>query len=182
MSYFLYIKNMVSPESFVAIDRLFKEAGLHPKELSSGRVMLTTMPDKGVLINLNELLLPLGYSIIDDNAEKIASRIKTALTELLCNKELNLKTNLSVYLSNKVHYEYHYLSTLFSDFEKISIEKYFIKLKIDKAKELIIMGNLTFSEIAYQLGYSSPAHFTNQFKQVEGKSPTEFKSSITDKL
>lgn len=172
---------MVSPESFVVVDRLFKDAGLHPKELSSGRVTLAFMPDKDVLIKLNELLLPLGYSIIDDNAEKIASRIKTALSELLCYKHLNLKTNLSVYLSNKVHYEYHYLSTLFSDFEKISIEKYFIKLKIDKAKELIILGDLTFSEVAYQLGYSSPAHFTNQFKQVEGKSPTEFKLLLTDK-
>lgn len=172
---------MVSPESFVVVDRLFKDAGLHPKELSSGRVTLTSVPDKEVLTKLNDLLLPLGYSIIDDNAEKIASRIKTALSELLCNKQLTLTTNLSVYLSNKIHYEYHYLSTLFSDFEKISIEKYFIKLKIDKAKELIILGDLTFSEVAYQLGYSSPAHFTNQFKQVEGKSPTEFKSLITDK-
>lgn len=173
---------MVSPESHERVDHLFKDAGLHPQELSSGRVTLAAMPDKEVLSQLNGLLLPLGYSIIDDNAEKIASRIKTALSELLCNKQLTLKTNLSVYLSNKVHYEYHYLSTLFSDFEKISIEKYFIKLKIDKAKELIILGNLTFSEVAYQLGYSSPAHFTNQFKQVEGKSPTEFKSTLTDKL
>jgi AraC-like DNA-binding protein len=182
MSYFLYIKNMVSPESFLLIDRLCRDLGLHPKEILSGRIALTSMPDKEVLIKLNELLLPLGCSVIDDNAEKIASRVKTALTELLSNKELILKTNLSVYLNNKVHYEYHYLSTLFSDFEKISIEKYFIKLKIEKAKELIVSGDLTFSEIAYQLGYSSPAHFTNQFKQVEGKSPTEFKSLLKDKL
>lgn len=172
---------MVSPESLVVIDRLFKDAGLHPKELSSGKVMLAFKPNKEVLIKLNELLLPLGYSIIDDNAEKITSRIKTSLTELLSDNEPTLKTNLSVYLSDKVHYEYHYLSTLFSDFEKISIEKYFINLKIDKAKELIVLGDLTFSEIAYQLGYSSPAHFTNQFKKVVGKSPTEFKLSINSK-
>jgi AraC-like DNA-binding protein len=181
MSYFLYIKNMVNPESFKAVDRIFKDAGLHPKEVSSGRVTLALMPEREVLTKLNELLVPLGFSIIDDNAEKIASRIKTALAELLCNKELNLKTNLSVYLSDKIHYEYHYLSTVFSDFENVSIEKYFIKLKIEKAKELIVLGDLTFSEIAYQLGYSSPAHFTNQFKQVELKSPTEYKSLLNNK-
>ena len=119
MSYFLYIKNMVNPESFKAVDRIFKDAGLHPREVSSGRVTLALMPEREVLIKLNELLVPLGFSIIDDNAEKIASRIKTALAELLCNKELNLKTNLSVYLSDKIHYEYHYLSTVFSDFENL---------------------------------------------------------------
>lgn len=182
MPYFVYIKNMVNPESFLLIDRLFRDAGLYPKELSSGRILLASVPSKEVLIKINELLLPFGYSIIDDNAEKIASRIKSALAELLSNKELILKTNLSVYLSNKIHYEYHYLSTVFSDFENISIEKYFIKLKIEKAKQLILIGDLTFSEIAYQLGYSSPAHFTNQFKQVQGKSPTEFKSLLKDKL
>ena len=179
MSYFLYIKNMVSPESFVLIDRLLREAGLLPKEVSSGKVTFAAMPEKSVLTKLNELFLPLGYSIIDDNAEKISSRVKMALSELLNNKELMLKTNLSVYLSNKIYYEYHYISTVFSDYEKISIEKYFIKMKIDRAKELITKGNLTFSEIAFQLGYSSPAHFTNQFKQVEGKSPSKYKSSIT---
>ena len=181
MPYFLYIKNMINAESYEVVNRLFKDAGLHPKEISYSRVTLLSAPEKETLTKLNELLLPFGYSIIDDNAEKITSRIKSALTELLYNKELTLKTNLSVYLSNKVHYEYHYLSTLFSDFEKVCIEKFFIKLKIDKAKELIQEANLTFSEIAFQLGYSSPAHFTNQFKQVEGKSPTEFKSLLTDK-
>lgn len=175
MSYFLYIKNMVNTECYEVVNRLFKDAGLHPKEISYSTVKLVSAPEKGTLAKLNEALLPYGYSIIDDNSEKITSRIKSALTELLNNKELTLKTNLSVYLSNKVHYEYHYLSTLFSDFEKISIEKYFIKLKIDKAKELINSSELAFSEIAFQLGYSSPAHFTNQFKQVEGKSPTEYK-------
>ena len=182
MSYFLYIKNMVNTKSFAVVDQIFKDAGLHSTEISFCRVTLAIKPEKEVLTKLNKFLLPLGYSITDDNAEKITSRIKSALTELLCNKDLTLKTNLSVYLSNKVHYEYHYLSTLFSDFEKISIEKYFIKLKIDKAKQLIQEADLTFSEIGYQLGYSSPAHFTNQFKQVEGKSPTEFKSLIKDKL
>lgn len=173
---------MVNPESFDLVDRLIRRVGLLPREVSSGSVRLSSIPEKGVLHRLNELLLPFGYSIIIDNSEKITSRVKMALAELLCNRELNLKTNLSVYLSDKVHYEYHYLSTVFSDYENISIEKYFIKLKIEKAKRLIVSGGLTFSEIAYQLGYSSPAHFTNQFKQVVSKSPTAYKSLLAQKL
>jgi len=168
---------MLTHDSFLVVDRIFKDAGLHPIKLLVGKIALSASPSKSLIKQLNSLLLPLGYSIIDNNSEKIASRIKISLAELLLNKELTLKTNFSVYLSDNLHYEYHYLSTVFSDFEGISIEKYFIKLKIEKAKELIAEGKLTFGEIAYQLAYSSPAHFTNQFKQTEGLSPSYYKLS-----
>lgn len=172
---------MVTHESYTVVNRVLRDVGLHPKELSKGKVGLAAVPEKAVLDELNKRLLPLGYSIIDNNSEKIVLRIKAALLELLFNEEVPLKSNLSVYLREKIHYEYHYLSTVFSDFEKTSIEKYFIALRIAKAKELIIKGELTFSQIADQLGYSSPAHFANQFKQVVGKSPTEFKSTVSKK-
>lgn len=169
---------MVNPPSYAVVGRILKKLGLEPQEFLTERVELLSAPERKTIVKLNKLLLPLGFWVIDDNSEKITSQIKTALNELLNNNRLLQRIKLSEYLSDTIHYEYHYLSTVFSDFENTSIKKYFIRLKIEKAKDVIRSGSLTFSELAYQLGYSSPAHFTSQFRQVEGKSPSQFRSSL----
>jgi len=79
-------------------------------------------------------------------------------------------------LANETSLNYHYLSTLFSSLEGITIEKYIIQLKIEKVKELLVYGELTLSEIAYRLGYSSVQHLSNQFKKITGLTPSYFKS------
>src|SRR5699024_5267921 len=87
--------------------------------------------------------------------------------------EINI--NLSDFISDKLHYEYNYLSTVFSEIEGRTIEKYFIAQKIEKVKELLVYDELSLSEIAYKLGYSSTAYLSNQFKKVTGLTPSHFK-------
>ncbi|GAI78333.1 unnamed protein product, partial [marine sediment metagenome] len=86
-----------------------------------------------------------------------------------------LKINYSDYLTTETGKDYHYLSNLFSDIENVTIERFIILQKIERVKELIIYDELTLSEIAYKLNYSSVAHLSNQFKQVTGFNPTRFK-------
>lgn len=178
MPYFLYIKDMVTIDAISIVTELFNSVGINANKISFGRIKLNKEPDKESLTKLVRLLELNGFSLINGNGEKIVSGIKSALLELIEKKEFRSKTNLSVYISNSMNYEYHYLSTLFSDLENISIEKYFIQLKIEEAKKLICIGGIRFTEIAAQLGYSSPAHFTNQFKKVIGMSPTDYKKSL----
>ena len=92
-----------------------------------------------------------------------------------------LKANLSDLLSSKLHHDYTYLSNLFSEVEGTTIEKYFIAQKIEKVKELLFYDELSLSEIAFQLNYSSVAHLSNQFKKVTGLTPSHFKNIKADK-
>lgn len=98
------------------------------------------------------------------------------LAELFESDIFNLNVNLSPYVAEKLKYEYHYLSNLFSQTENTTIEKYLIQLKIEKAKEYIERRELCLGEIAFRLGYSSSAHLANQFKQINGITPTPYKN------
>jgi YesN/AraC family two-component response regulator len=100
---------------------------------------------------------------------------------LIHHSEEQIKVNFSDYLSDKLHYEYNYLSNLFSEIEGTTIEKYYIAQRIEKVKELIVYDELSLNEIAYQLGYSSVAYLSNQFKKVTGLTPSHFKSIKSNK-
>ena len=86
-----------------------------------------------------------------------------------------LSKNLSVYLTEALHYEYSYLSNLFTAVEGTTIEQYFITQKIERVKELLVYDELSLNEIAYQLNYSSVAHLSNQFKKITGLTPSHFR-------
>lgn len=87
----------------------------------------------------------------------------------------SLKMNLSDYLSEKLHYDYKYLSRLFSDLENVTIEQYYIAQRVERVKELLVYGELSLTEIAYLMGYSSVAYLSSQFRRITGFSPTEFR-------
>lgn len=175
MTYSVFIKNMVSSQCKSAVELVFKKHNLHPRDVLLGQVILNNEPSKTEIKYLKLNLEELGYELITDNAGRISTKVKSVLLDLVDSKALSLDITISEYLTQHLPYEYHYLSNLFSSIEKKSIEKYFISLKIEKAKTLIKEGKLNSSEIAYRLGYSSPAHFTNQFKQVTDMTPTIFK-------
>jgi AraC-like DNA-binding protein len=84
--------------------------------------------------------------------------------------------NFSDYLSEKLNYDYTYLSNIFSEVQGITIQQYIILHKIEKVKELLLYDELTLTEIAYKLHYSSVAHLSNQFKKITGLAPSYFKS------
>jgi AraC-like DNA-binding protein len=118
---------------------------------------------------------PLGFELIDDRKSRIIEKIKNVIIDLVHRKNSHLQTNLSDMLSEELNHDYSYLSNLFSEVEGTTIEKYFIAQKIEKVKELLVYDELSLSEIAYRLNYSSVAYLSNQFKRVTGLTPGHFK-------
>lgn len=125
--------------------------------------------------DIAEHLKSFGFKLIDDKKSRMIDKIKTLIIELVHQKNAQLNTNLSDYLSNNLAQDYSSLSNLFSEVEDTTIEKYFINQKIEKVKELLLYDELTLSEIAFQLNYSSVAYLSNQFKKVTGFSPSHYK-------
>lgn len=148
---------------------------LQPLTVELGEVELKNEPTKETLQRLDTALQNLGFEIIDDRKSRIIEKIKNTIIELIHHSDENIGVNLSEYLTQKLHYDYSYLSNLFSEVEGTTIEKYLIAQKIEKVKELLKYDELTLSQIADRLGYSSVAYLSNQFKKQTGLSPTFFK-------
>jgi AraC-like DNA-binding protein len=152
-----------------------EKAGLEPLNVILGEADINKELTETGKQQLNSQLQTLGFALIDDRRSRIIIQIKSALIELVQQQNGLLKVNLSDYLSEKLQHDYNYLSNLFSEVEGITIEKYFIARKIEKVKELLVYDELTLSEIAFLLHYSSVAHLSNQFKKVTGPTPGHFK-------
>ena len=121
-------------------------------------------------------LLRFGLELMDDKKSILILKIKTAIIELVHYSDEPLTVNLSQHLSQKLNYEYTHLANLFSEVQGTTIEKYFISHKIERVKEFLVYNELTLSEIAYKLHYSSVAHLCTQFKKVTGLTPSHFKA------
>jgi len=116
-----------------------------------------------------------GFEIVEDREKILAEQIKNSIIELVHHSTYNAMVRNSDYLVEKFGLSYPHISSLFSKHEKTTIEKYIIYQKIEKVKELIDYGDLTLSEIAYMMGYSSVQYLSTQFKNITGVSVTEFK-------
>ena len=123
---------------------------------------------------LNTNLKSQGFEIIFDREHQLTEQIKTLLLDYLAKIEF-IHVKLSDYLASKMELNYPYLSKVFSKNENETIERYYILLKVEKIKELISYNQLSMSEIAYQLGYSSPQALSSQFKSITGTTVSEFK-------
>ena len=173
----LYIKNMVCSRCKMVVKAELEKLGLHPQTVDLGEVELDTKPTETQLRQLTVSLRQMGFEIIDDRKSKIIEKIKTSIVKLIHHQsEENSDTNLSVFITERLHYDYSYLSNLFSEVEGTTIEKYYISQRIEKAKELLVYDELSLSQIADQLGYSSVAYLSGQFKKVTGLTPTYYKS------
>jgi AraC-like DNA-binding protein len=120
-----------------------------------------------------------GFELIDSTRSKIREKIKVLIIDKIHHSQDKDKINFTEYLSKETGMNYSYLSNLFSSTEGITIEKFIINQKIEKVKEQLVYNELTLSEIAYSLGYSSVQHLSNQFKQVTGMTPSQFKKIKT---
>lgn len=120
-------------------------------------------------------LLRSGLELMDDKKSVIIQKIKNVIIELVHYSEEPLAVNLSAYLSRKLNYDYTYLANLFSEARGVSIERFFIAHRIEHVKELLVYNELSLTEIAYKLHYSSVAHLSSQFKRVTGLTPSHFK-------
>lgn len=117
-----------------------------------------------------------GLELMDDKKAILIERIKNVVIEAIHYSDEALKVNFSDHLSEKLNYDYTYLANLFSEVESTTIEHFIIKHKIERVKELLVYDELSLTEIAYKLHYSSVAHLSNQFKKVTGLTPTFFKN------
>ncbi|MBA3648729.1 MAG: helix-turn-helix transcriptional regulator [Chitinophagales bacterium] len=171
----LYIKNMVCNRCKMVVKSELIKFGLHPASVELGEVEVAEEVDSQSKSELNEILVPFGFELIDDRKSRIIEKIKTTIVELVHYSDQQLKTNLSRYLSQTLQHDYTYLSNLFSQVTGITIEKYFISQKIEKVKELLIYDELSINEISEKLNYSSAAYLSAQFKTGTGMTPSQFK-------
>lgn len=130
---------------------------------------------------LKETIEPLGFEVIDDKRFQLIEQVKNLIIKLVHYKNNDLKVNLSQYIASQLHQDYSYISNLFSELEGTTIEQYFIAQKIEKVKELLDYDELSLSEIADTLNYSSVAHLSTQFKKVTQLTPSQFKQRKQEK-
>ena len=121
-----------------------------------------------------------GLELMDDKKALLIEKIKEVIIEKIYSEELLPRNNFSDYLSEKFNQSYPYMAGLFTEIQGITIEKFIISNKIERAKELIFYDELNLTEIAWKLSYSSVAHLSNQFKKVTGLTPSHFKK-LSDK-
>lgn len=169
---------MVCDRCKLVVKQELEKLGLHPERVTLGEVTLPGQITPEVQKKLDSALLDLGFERIDDRKARLIESIKNAVIELIHRGDpANRKFNWSDILSDRLHYEYNYLSNLFSSVEGITLEQYIIRQKIERVKELLFYDELTLSEIAHKMGYSSVAHLSGQFKKVTGFTPSELKKS-----
>ena len=177
----LFIKNMVCNRCIMVVQNELDKLGLAVKNIKLGEVTLDKEPTAEEKDKLDKALVLLGFELIDDKKSRIIEKIKNIIIELVHHQNNDAKTNLSDVLSSQLHHDYNYLSNLFSEIEGTTIEKYFIAQKIEKVKELLVYDELSLSEIAFQMNYSSVAYLSNQFKKVTGFSPSHYKQLKNNK-
>lgn len=177
----LFIKNMVCNRCILVIQNEFSKLNIAIESIALGEVTLEKELSSEDREAVETVLISLGFEVIDDKKSRLIERIKNVIVELVHYQDNESKNNLSHLLSEKLNHDYNYLSNLFSEIEGTTIEKYFIAQKIEKIKELLVYDELSLSEIAIRLNYSSVAYLSNQFKKVTGLTPSYFKKIREDK-
>ena len=149
--------------------------GLHPVSVELGEIEITETLSAQKKNELNAALQSFGFSLIDDKKSRMIEKVKNAIIDLTYHAGEQPKTKFSVYISELLHHDYSYISNLFSEVEGVTIEQYFISRKIERVKELLVYDELSLSEIALQLNYSSVGHLSRQFKKLTGFTPSYFR-------
>jgi len=172
----LYIKNMVCIRCKMVVKDELTKLGLQYRSVELGEADLldNITPEQRELFRA--ALLRSGLELMDDKKSVLIQKIKTIIIELVHYSEEPLAINLSDYLAEKLNHDYTYLANLFSEVQGTTIEKFFISHKIERVKELLVYNELTLTDIAYKMHYSSVAHLCTQFKKVTGLTPSHFKS------
>lgn len=167
---------MVSLRCKMIVKSILHKMHLHVTTLELGEVELAEDElTAQQYAELKKALLSYGFELLEDKKSMLIEKIKNIIIEMIHYSDEPPLLNFSSYLSEKLNYDYNYLSNLFSEVKGSTIENYIISHKIERAKELLIYNELTLTEIAEKLHYSSVAHLSNQFKKVTGLTPSFFK-------
>ncbi|GAA4838774.1 hypothetical protein GCM10023331_25010 [Algivirga pacifica] len=166
---------MVCPRCIRSVENLLEQEGIVYQSVALGEVTVENpLPDEQRAA-LAKALEQEGFELLEDKKSQLIGKIKTLLIEQIHHQEDNLSVNYSTFLEGKLAQDYTALSRLFSSVEGYTIERFIVKQKIEKVKELLFYDELTLSEIAFQLGYSSTAHLSAQFKKETGMTASAFK-------
>lgn len=169
------IKNMVCARCILVVQQIVQELNLSAINVELGSISFENDIDAKTKNLLKERLEAVGFEILTKAEDQLIEQVKNVLIETVENRTQLHDTTLQGIISERISKNYHQISRLFSSTEGKTIERYFIELKIEKAKELLKYEHLSVSEISYELGYSSPQHLARQFKQVTGITTTDFK-------
>lgn len=172
----LYIRYMVSLRCKLVVKEELKKLGLWYVFVDLGTVEILGGITEQQQRELKANLLKSGLELLDDKKSILIERIKNVVIEMIHYDEELPKVNFSDFISEKVGYDYTYLSNVFSEVKGITLQQYIIMHRIEKVKELLLYDELTLTEISYRLQYSSVAHLSNQFKKVTGTTPTFYKN------
>lgn len=178
----LFIKNMVSMRCKMVVESVLDELGIHYTVVELGNVKIKEALTSDQHAHLEKTLLKYGLELKDDKKNMLIEEIKNVIIEMVHYSDEPPKINFSNYLSEKLKYNYTYLSNLFSEVKGTTVEHFIIAHKIERVKELLVYDELTLSEIAWKLHYSSVGHLSSQFKKVTGLTPSHFKKSSPKQL
>jgi AraC-like DNA-binding protein len=167
---------MVSLRCKMAVREELLKSGLTPVSIDLGIVDILENISQAQQEQLQKNLLKIGLELLDDKRSILIEKIKNVIIELIHYSDEAPKINYSDYISEKLNYDYTYLSNIFSEVKGITIQQFIILHKIEKVKELLLYDELNLTEISYKLHYSSVAHLSNQFKKVTGLTPSYFKN------
>ncbi|MFA3782798.1 AraC family transcriptional regulator [Melioribacteraceae bacterium 4301-Me] len=174
----LYIRNMVCNRCIKVIKEEFEKLNINIVSISLGEVETEQSIDNLPIEKIKKVLRENGFELIEDRKARIIEKVKKVVIDSIYNDKLiqNSNINFSKLIEDEIGLDYNYISRLFSSLESITIEQYTLLQKIERAKELLKYGELTLSEIAYKLGYSSVQHLSNQFKKITGLTASQFKN------
>lgn len=167
---------MVSTRCKMAVKEELKKLGLHFMVVDLGEVEIMENISAETREELKTALLSSGLELMDDKRAVLIEKINNVVTEMIHYSDEAPKMNYSDYISEKLNYDYTYLSNLFSEVKGITLQQFIIVHKIERVKELLLYDEMNLTQISYKLHYSSVAHLSNQFKKVTGLSPSQFKN------
>jgi AraC family transcriptional regulator len=174
----LPIKNMVCDRCIMVVRQQLENLHFQVTDIALGKATINPDPDEQALLEIASSLKVMGFELIDNEKRQIVERIKNLVIQQVHYTDLSKNhINFSDLLSSQLFKDYAYLSRLFSEYEDITIEKFIIQQKVEKVKELLEYGQANLNEIAYQMGYSSSAHLSAQFKNVTGLTPSQYKTN-----
>ncbi|MEA4850752.1 MAG: helix-turn-helix transcriptional regulator [Paludibacter sp.] len=171
----IYIKYMVSLRCKMVVKEELKKLGLHFIVVDLGEIEIMEDISEDQRDNLKTALLDSGLELMDDKKAVLIEKVKSVIIEMVHYADELPKINYSDYISEKLKYDYTYLSNLFSEVKGITIQQFIIIHKIERVKELLLYDELNLTEISYRMQYSSVAHLSNQFKKITGLTPSEFR-------
>ena len=177
----LLIKNMVCQRCVLTVENILTDLKIPFHKISLGEVDLEEKLTDTDLKKIDQELSNVGFELIEGRVNKIIEDIKKAVMEYLNLGMERENLKLSLFIVKRIPYDYSYLSDLFSTIEGKTIEQFFILMRIEKVKELLVYDQLSLTEISYQTGFSSVHHLSAQFKKVTGLTPSHFKKIAADK-